>query len=229
MHTVIPLSEAELDELDAFLMSKATGEDAMDLSTLDGFLTALAIGPHVVPPDEWLPLVWGRPVRWSDKNIAKRMADLVTRHADHLLVHLREEPELFEPMVLEREVAGETIPIIDEWCTGFMKAVELDAASWQFFRETEEGAELLRPFHLYGTEAGWEELAADPALEARHGEHAAALADNVVAMMEWWLPVRLQAERTLATGASEPEVRIPCPCGSGETFPACCGQERTLH
>lgn len=37
-----PLSDAELDELDRFLMSDATNEEAMDISMLDGFPTALA-------------------------------------------------------------------------------------------------------------------------------------------------------------------------------------------
>lgn len=34
----VPLSDAELDELDRFLMSDATNEEAMDISMLDGFL-----------------------------------------------------------------------------------------------------------------------------------------------------------------------------------------------
>jgi uncharacterized protein len=38
-----PLSEAEIDELDAFLTSEATSDECMDIFTLDGFLTALVI------------------------------------------------------------------------------------------------------------------------------------------------------------------------------------------
>lgn len=227
MDQATPLSETELDELDDFLMSNATGEDAMDLSMLDGFLTALAIGPHTVPADEWLPMVWGRPVRWPGTAVAEHMTGLVLRHANHLSDHLRHEPDLFEPMLLEREVDGKAIPIIDEWCTGFMKGIELDAASWQFFRETEEGTELLHPFWLYGTEAGWDELAADPELAARHNEHAAALGENVIAILQWWLPVRMQGAADVA--APDATGDLPCPCGSGDTFRTCCGRDRTLH
>jgi hypothetical protein len=36
-----PLSDAEIGELDAFLMSDATHDKCMDIVTLDGFLTAL--------------------------------------------------------------------------------------------------------------------------------------------------------------------------------------------
>ena len=54
-----PLSNEEIRELDAFLMSDATPDECMDVVTLDGFLSALAIGPELVPPSVWLPLVWG--------------------------------------------------------------------------------------------------------------------------------------------------------------------------
>ena len=43
MDTELPLDEDELDELDDFLRSEAVGEDAMDVSMLDGFLTARGI------------------------------------------------------------------------------------------------------------------------------------------------------------------------------------------
>jgi uncharacterized protein len=54
-----PLSDEEIRELDIFLMSDATPDECMDIVALDGFLTALAIGPELVPPSVWLPLVWG--------------------------------------------------------------------------------------------------------------------------------------------------------------------------
>jgi uncharacterized protein len=53
-----PLSNEEIHELDIFLMSDATPDECMDIVALDGFLTALAIGPELVSPSVWLPLVW---------------------------------------------------------------------------------------------------------------------------------------------------------------------------
>ena len=53
-----PLSEAELDELDDFLAQEALQESSMDVSTLEGFLTSIAIGPRFVRPSDWLPWVW---------------------------------------------------------------------------------------------------------------------------------------------------------------------------
>ena len=53
-----PLAPAELDELDDFLATDDATEAAMDLSTLEGYLTAIVIGPQTVMPSRWLPWVW---------------------------------------------------------------------------------------------------------------------------------------------------------------------------
>ncbi len=53
------LSPQELDELAGLLVSDATPDECMNISELDGFLTALAIGPRWTPADEWLPYRMG--------------------------------------------------------------------------------------------------------------------------------------------------------------------------
>jgi len=57
-HT-IPLDQVDLKALDRFLTSDRSPRDSMMLSDLDGFLTGIAVGPELVLPSEWLPLVWG--------------------------------------------------------------------------------------------------------------------------------------------------------------------------
>jgi uncharacterized protein len=49
----------DLDALDAFLLSDRAPEDSMGLSDLDGFLAGIVVGPELVMPSEWLPVVWG--------------------------------------------------------------------------------------------------------------------------------------------------------------------------
>jgi len=224
----IPLSDDELDELDRFLMSDATGEESMDIAMLDGFLTALAIGPNTLPPSRWMPVIWGGEMTWESEAQAKRMMSLVFRHANDILFTLRGYPDDFEPLLYEREHEGRKIPIIDEWCIGFVQGMALDEEAWRPLLDTEEGEDMVFPIMLYGTEAGWEQLRDDPALENRHEEFVAALGDSVIAIMDWWLPSR-KAKATLRR--EEPKIgrNDPCPCGSGKKFKQCCGGQKTLH
>jgi uncharacterized protein len=151
----LPLDEDELDELDAFLRSDAVGEDAMDVSMLDGFLTALAVGPTNLPPALWLPMIWGKGVSWPSEKIAERLRALVLRHANYLLLYLREEPEAFEPLLLERDDENQkVVPVIDGWCIGFVRGMALDEASWKPLLEDDENGVLLDIILLHGTEHG---------------------------------------------------------------------------
>jgi uncharacterized protein len=223
-----PLTDDELDELDQFLMSDATGEDAMDISMLDGFLTALAVGPGTLPPTQWMPQVWGGEMSWQSRQQMERMTSLVFRHANDILFYLRDEPDTFEPLLYERDEDGRKVPVIDEWCTGFVRGMALDEPGWQSLMDTEEGEEMLYPILLYGTETGWEELEKNPQIAAREDEFAAMLGDSVMAIMEWWLPER-KAKSTVRR--DEPKVgrNDLCPCGSGLKFKKCCGGQKVLH
>jgi len=51
--------EPDLKALDEYLMSDVSPKNCMQLSDLDGFLTAIVVGPELIKPSEWLPVVWG--------------------------------------------------------------------------------------------------------------------------------------------------------------------------
>jgi uncharacterized protein len=54
----ITVSERDLDHLDKRLSSVGSPPNSMMLSDLDGFLTAVAIGPDLIMPSELLPVMW---------------------------------------------------------------------------------------------------------------------------------------------------------------------------
>jgi len=224
----VPLSDEELDDLGEFLMSDATNDEAMDISMLDGFLTALSVGPNNLPPSRWMPVIWGGAMTWDSEEVARRMMSLVFRHANDIIFTLRSYPGDFEPLLYERDHEGEKIPIIDEWCTGFIKGMALDEESWRPLMESDEGNDMLFVIMLYGTEAGWEQLRDDPSLESRHDEFAASLGDSVMAIMDWWLPTR-KAKSTVRREEPKTGRHDPCPCGSGKKFKQCCGGQKVLH
>ena len=67
------LDDADLELLDAFLLSDRAPDNGMGLSDLDGFLSGLVVGPEMILPSEWMPHVgagnrpssriWRRPMR----------------------------------------------------------------------------------------------------------------------------------------------------------------------
>ena len=52
------IGRIDIGVLDDYLMSDRAPDDSMGLSNLDGFLTGLIVGPELVQPSEWLPVVW---------------------------------------------------------------------------------------------------------------------------------------------------------------------------
>ena len=53
-----PSTEAEIAQLEDFLMSDSVPEEAMDISMMDGFITALASGPSLTLPSAMLRWIW---------------------------------------------------------------------------------------------------------------------------------------------------------------------------
>jgi uncharacterized protein len=225
-----PLSNEEIRELDAFLMSDATPDECMDVVTLDGFLSALAIGPELVPPSVWLPLVWGgekEPVFESSAQ-AERIIGILMRRFNDICRMFGENAAGFEPLLYTREVDGETEWIGEDWCVGFMEAVYLSFDEWQPLFDDKPGCALLAPILTLGTEVGWKGLDASADAEAESEAALEALGPSVEAIAAYWrlhwrTKVMGSKEANLRARALRPGRNDPCPCGSGRKFKKWCG------
>lgn len=223
------LSDAEFDELDGLLLSADTPESCMDISMLDGFLSALLIGPNTLLPSRWLPEVWGdASTDFTNQAKAQRILELIMRHYNDRAGDLAEGVDLYDPAIYSREVEGKAVAIIDEWCTGFMRGVMLDAEAWDPLFQSQEDAALLTPMILYGTESGQQQLAENPALQARHQNIADAIGVCVIGIRDHWLPFRKTAS-TFRRASDKVGRNDLCPCGSGKKFKKCCGSPEKLH
>ncbi len=221
------LSSAEIDELDNFLMSDATPEECMDVVTLDGFLTAIVIGPEVVPPSKWLPLVWDETgeeeMVWESDAQFQKYIGLLMRHMNGIAGQFQQAPEDFEAITFERKIKGKAIRVFDDWCYGFMRVVMMHVKDWEPLLTDDESVVAMSMVTLYGTEGGWDELENNPELKAEHDKHAELLEPSVRAIHEFWLN-----RRTVPTVMPAKSVKIgrnePCPCGSGKKYKKCCAK-----
>ncbi|QLI81420.1 YecA family protein [Chitinibacter fontanus] len=133
------LTDEELDQLDQFLYSDAVGKDAMSLSMLHGYLTAILIGPAQVMPTEWMGQIWDKPeaVIFALPE-ADAMIDLVMRLYNQIADELAQDPPVYEPL-LYWEDETEEHSSIEEWSLGFCFGAGLAEEEWQPLLDEEEG------------------------------------------------------------------------------------------
>jgi uncharacterized protein len=237
MSRVEPLGEEEFAELDDLLLSEGLPESTMDVCAAEGFLTAIAIGPVTVMPDQWLPRIFGSEAdepmpEFPSPKVVRRVIDLIMRLYTSVIVTFEVAPEEFEPTFYTRDVDGKTYTIVDEWCNGFLQGIRLTQEAWRPLLE--EQPDFLRPFQLFATEEGWAELASAPDEAVMRAEWSNKIAPTVHAIHAYWLPYReataTNPRRSKALPAKSTVGRNePCPCGSGMKYKYCCGRPPSLH
>ncbi len=210
------------EELDAFLQSDDAPEDCMMVSDLDGFLTAVAIGPELIRPSEWLPVVWGeKDPEFSSGEQLQRVLGAILGRYNEILDILAHDPESFEPVFWVNETAG--VMIAADWAEGFMDGMRLRPGGWQALLKSDD-AKYLAPIVAFGPEAESGPLASPDAVEqiARLRESAADLIPVSVARIHGFF----KKTRGFFEGASTLGRNWPCFCGSGKKFKICCGRGR---
>ena len=138
---VTPLSAAELDALDALLQA-LPADGVMSLDGVDGFLTALLVGPPAVlgtlATADWLPLVWGgdgedgpaAAAPFASKRQRKTTVVMLLRHLRHVDEQLARAADDWQPIFSIAEQADREWADARDWCTGFLQAVDLQPATW---------------------------------------------------------------------------------------------------
>jgi uncharacterized protein len=210
-----PLSDKEFDELDSFLLSDRSPEDAMTMDMLHGYLTAIAIGPETVMPAEWLKKVWGKEAtdvpQFKHAKEEERILELIMRFMNEVLV------------TFEHEHEGQSLIDAEAWCWGFWEGMELRPGSWDpIFTEAPE---LMKPIYLLGADEIEEEelqLVEDP---VKAHKLALELEGNLPAIHKFWVPRRKAPVETVKR--DEPKVgrNDDCPCGSGKKYKKCHGND----
>ena len=227
------LSEKEMDELDSFLMSDATSNEIMLLDCLDGFLTAIASGPAMPKPEEWIPRVWGPAAAdvptFASAAQAERITGLMTRHLNAIVWSLQQDAEHFEPVFDLQVYEGDEREYMDGemWAHGFMSGIDMQRDRWQALFESKHGPVALRPIHLLGSPDVTEAEEALVETPAQREELSKQVPASIGWIYKFWAPQRRAADsasgKTSETEMPKISRNAPCICGSGRKYKKCCG------
>ena len=239
MQPMNAVTDADLQRLGEFLASDDAPK-AMDVATLEGWLTALAIGPGLVLPSAWLPWVWDfeqgqEAVTFQNEQQANEVLGAIMGLSNRIIQTFQRDPASFEPVFYRRVAWG-----APEWCEGFLKATQLfDAEAWAALWAMDavkavgdsHRSSLVTPFLRLGDVAGME--ITDQEDDAQRWVDA--IVPALVGIHAHWA-TRRSAHAGGPTNAApvrraSPKVgrNDPCPCGSGRKFKQCCGGPQTLH
>ncbi len=211
---------SRLRRLDAALLDLPV-DGAMLLSELDGFVAGLLVGPEAVPPDEWLPVVWGGgEPPFEETEDARWFAGMVTAYSDEIARAL--ERGRYQPLLEVDERNGDVLWEI--WTDGFARAMTLRPEGWSVIAQADDD-------EVRAALAGLRTLIdiGEDASDLAHHE-IDAIAERVAELIPMWV-APLHAARSVvgniiaSPAAMPPKVgrNDPCPCGSGKKSKKCCG------
>ena len=211
----IRLSGDEIDWLSGFLSSRQVPKAAMSFEALDGFFTALAIGPELVMPSVYLPEIWGTadgtgPI-WDSEEQLRYFMRLLTKHWNAIAARKNANA----PHVPQIDFFGEEA-LGKAWARGFIAGMNLCAEAWDALMDDERVGGIAAQILALATEGV---LVEDSTRAAIVDE----LADIVRIIAAYWaspaaFPARKMPLRSKKTGRNE-----LCPCRSGKKYKKCCG------
>lgn len=216
-----PLNESEMAWLEETLMTYGHDDDSiMDVSELDGMLTAVLSGPVVVEPDRWLVAVWGGEKnipRWKNEREMNRFINLSFKHMNDIAERLSDYPDQFEPMFGINEMEGQEFTVVEEWCFGYMRGVAL--TDWSALPEALKAD--LDLIALHGSEENFSRL--DELTEEAFHESIAQIRPAALRLYAYWAanPQQPEPQQPVINGTKVGR-NDPCPCGSGKKFKSCC-------
>ena len=238
MSSTEPLSIQEFEELDKLLLGSVNEAKCMDAVMLDGFIAAIVCSRNSILPSEWMPRIWdvengmSKPI-FQNKKQAERTFNLLIRHMNDISQTINQSPFNYEPLLSENLIADCPIPNLDEWCTGFLKGLQLDKKYWD--QLLNQKPDLISTICLFGAEEGNTGFENNPISPKEKLRLANELAHSVIQIHQFFCekyPSNF-AENIFQDVSKLSEVYFHvgelCACGSGKNFNQCHGLKALLH
>lgn len=229
------LTDAQLDELNDFLLSDDTPEETMDIEMLDGFLVAITIGPEEIADTEWLPQVFGGEIPASATAemlglIRAYAKDIADKFAPKRRENMGDEP-LYYPLVLEPEeldtedTEEEWADHLGEfWASGFRGGMLMRQEMWvAFINEDNDFGDDVNTIGMleFGCHPERQSEGLTRDMREKLLEELPWIVEDI---MTAWLNRKFGHVETVVKNAPKIGRNDPCPCGSGKKYKKCCGK-----
>lgn len=226
----IQITDSEINELEDFLLLDEVPEGAMTLDSLDGFFTALVIGPVTVPVNIWFPYVWdmngeGEKPNFENPEQADRILELLIKMMNSIAMRLSSSVEYYTPLPDTVEDGDVKDLLVMLWATGFMIGVHCSLSDWAPLLRDKKFSILVSSIYMLSFKPH------DPVpLPTKTFRE---VWDNVpycvITIDEFWNTYRRKDQAkakgmALATDAERIGRNELCPCGSGKKYKKCCGR-----
>lgn len=228
------ISDDDVATIEQFL-SRNEGGEIPNFETLDGFLTALIIGPDFVPPSEFMSIITSdpqsetRPIFENGQEV-EQFFEVLMRHWNH--INEKYNSGDVYTFYLAEDDGGNVKG--NDWATGFMSATHLRHHSWAAVLNNEDLAGMLVPIFALKYEN-------DPDISLRpykdpitRHQREKLITVMIVCVKKLYDLFREEgeifdnSERMPVPSEGKVGRNDPCPCGSGKKFKKCCAL-KTFH
>ena len=234
------LDDDEIEQLGELLDEFAVPRQGFNMEALDGFLSALAVSPDIIAPEQWQSLVWGGPTpQWQNDAQGLLAQRLLLGHWNACQARVRnaqdELPEHLSPLLWLPENPDEPQPdaldVGNDWAHGFFSAVELCPEAWQSWLDgngwIDEIFVLLERLATGEVEPDPDSPDADAAVQSLTFNERMEVVASLPSMLADLHQHRIEAltPRQPVRRVDTPDRNAPCPCGSGRKYKTCHGTE----
>jgi len=209
----------DVDTINFYLMRYGHDDSILDVSELDGFFAALACAPDTVLPSRWMPAIWGgedKTPAWQDKEEFDAFTRVTFTSYNEAMQSMHENS--YEALFLEHEVEEKIHTIVDEWCNGFLRGINLWAPMAAADAALTE--ECIQSIRLFATKAGFTQL--DAMSEDEVVAQQQLIEPAVHRLFLHFFEQRKQTNVPYVNENRKTGRNDPCPCGSGLKFKRCC-------